>query len=123
EQFLEHGPVKLPGPMLVGVGQRRARRGRAAQVLELALATAQPAADLAQRVCTAELAEQHRDELPPAGEATCMSFGGPPLDQRLQLGARKQLEQLTEHAGESAHGWASLAFGVSKLGRLDSTIP
>ena len=44
--LLEHGGVELPRPMLAGIGQRRARRGRDAQVLERALAAAQRAADL-----------------------------------------------------------------------------
>jgi hypothetical protein len=104
QQRLEHGPVELPGPMFVRVGQRRATRRRDPQVLELALAAAQPAADLPQRVGPAELAEQHRDELPPAREPTGVALGMRPRHQRLELGPRKELEQLAEHAAESAHG-------------------
>ncbi len=39
-----------------------------AEVLELALATAQPAVDLAQALGLGELAEEHGDEVVPAGE-------------------------------------------------------
>jgi hypothetical protein len=103
EQLVEDGPVQLPGPMLVGIGQRRAVRRGDAQMLELALAAAQPP-DLPQRVGPAELAEQHRDELPPAREPAGVALGVRPRHQRLELGPRKELEQLAEHAAESAHG-------------------
>ena len=89
EQLLEHGAVELPRPMFIGIGQRRAGRGRDAQVPELALAAAQPAADLPQRMGAPELAEQHGDELPPAGEAAGMALGVRPLHRGLELGARK----------------------------------
>jgi len=112
EQRLEHRAVELPRPMLVGVGQRRARGGLDAQVLELALATAQAAADLPQRMGTSELAEQHRHELTPAGEATGVALRARLLDQGLEFGARKQLEELAEHAGKFPHGWASFVWRV-----------
>jgi len=73
-------------------------------VLQLAFAAAQPAADLSQRMGAPELAEQHGDELPPAREAARMALRVRPLHQGLELCPRKQLEQLAEHAGESAHG-------------------
>jgi hypothetical protein len=73
-------------------------------MLELTFAAPQSPADLAQRVGAAELAEQHRHELPPAGEPAGMALGVRPRHQRLELGARKQLEELAEHAAESTHG-------------------
>ena len=92
EQLLEHRPVQLPRPMLVGIGQRGAMRRRDAQVLELALAAAQPPADLPQRVRAPELTEQHGHELPPAREPARVALGVGPLHQGLELRARKQLE-------------------------------
>ena len=112
EQGLEHGAVQLPRPMLVGVGQGRAGRRLDPQVLELALATAQPPADLSQRVGAPELAEQHGHELAPAGEAARVALRPGLLDQGLELGPRKQLEELAEHAGEFPHGWASFVWCV-----------
>ena len=70
---------------------------------QLALAARQPAADLAQRVRPAQLAEQHGDELAPAGEAARVPLGLRRHDGLLKLGARKKLEQLTEDAAESGH--------------------
>ena len=104
EQRLEHRPVELPRPMLVRVGQRRPTRRGDAQVLELALAAAEPAADLAQGVGAAELAEEHRHELPPTGEPPGVPLRVRPRHQSLKLGPREELEQLAEHAAESAHG-------------------
>src|SRR5437870_4197551 len=101
---VEHGAIELPRAVFVGVRQGRARGRRDAQVLELALAAAQPAANLPQRMGAPELAEQHRHELPPAREAPRVTLGVRPLHQGLELRPRKQLEQLAEHAGESAHG-------------------
>ena len=104
EERLEHGPIELPRAMGVGIGQRRAGRRRDAQVFELALTAAQPAADLSQGMGTAELAEEHGDELPPAREPAGMALGVRPRHQRLELRPRKQLEELAEHAAESTHG-------------------
>jgi len=55
-------------------------------------------------VGAAELAEQHRDELAPAGEPAGVPLGVRPLDQRQELGPREQLEQLAEHAAECTPG-------------------
>jgi hypothetical protein len=89
QERVEHGAIELPRAVGVGIGQRRAGGGRDAQVLELALAAAQPAADLPQRMGAPELAEQHGHELPPAGEAARMALRVRPLHQGLELGAWK----------------------------------
>jgi GNAT superfamily N-acetyltransferase len=73
-----------------------------------ALATGQAVADLAQRVGTAELAEQHRDELGPAGKALRGSLGVVPLYQSREFGARKMLQQLIEQARDRYHDLALL---------------
>src|SRR5207247_11350535 len=115
EHLLEHRAVELPRPMFVGIRQRRAGGRGDAQVLELPLAAAQSPADLPQRMGAPELTEQHGHELAPAGEAARMALGQRPLHQDLELRPRKQLEQLAEHAGESANGWASLVWGLRRL--------
>jgi hypothetical protein len=54
KQRFEHHAIQLPGPMLVGVGQRGPGGGGDAQVTQLAFAASPPAADLAQGVGSAE---------------------------------------------------------------------
>jgi hypothetical protein len=61
-------------------------------------AAAQAVADLAQRIGASQLAEQHGDELRPAGKALGGALGSVLLDQRGELGAGKMLEQLIEQA-------------------------
>jgi len=94
------------------VSVSRALRYNAAYMLECMLVeherdgsawrgeAAQAPAGLPQGVGAAKLAEQHRHELPPAGEAARVALGVRPLDQRLELCPREQLEQLAEHAAE-----------------------
>ena len=92
QQLLKDGFVDLPGALPVGVGQRRARRsGGQAQMPRLALAGRQAAADLAQRLGTAELAKQHGDELSPAGEAAGVALPAMLADGLFKLRAREQL--------------------------------
>ena len=76
--------------MLVGVGQRRAaRRLEDTEVDQSPEAAGQTVADLAQRIGPAELAQQHRDELRPAGEALGGALGVVRLDQRPEFVAGK----------------------------------
>ena len=71
---------------------------------QLAFAGGQPAADLAQRLRTRQLAEEHGHELAPAGEVAGVALGFVLAHCGLKLGARKQLQHLTENAGYSDHG-------------------
>ena len=58
--------------------------------------TTQTIADLTQRIGAAELAEQHRDKLGPAGKSLGGMLGGVLLDECAELSAGKMLEQLIE---------------------------
>ncbi len=87
QQFLKHGPVELPRPVLIGVGQRRPRRRRNPQVAQFPLAAGQAPADFAQGVGPPQLAEQHRHKLAPAGEPARMPLGIRPLHQGMELGS------------------------------------
>jgi hypothetical protein len=80
---------------------------------QLAQATAQAVANLAQRIGVGELAEQHRDQLRPAAKAFGTPFGVVFLDQRRELGPREMLEQLIEETRNLYDGFAFLvgAFG------------
>ena len=59
-------------------------------------AAAQAIADFAQRIGASQLAEQHGDELSPAGKALGVTLGGVLPDECGELGAGKVLEQLIE---------------------------
>ena len=105
EKLIKDAAIKLPGTMLVGVGQGGARgRVRQSQVAQLAFAGGQPAADLAQRLRPAQMAEQHGHELAPAGEPACMALGLVLPNSPLELMAGKQVQHLAENAGYSCHG-------------------
>ena len=99
QQLEEDRLVQLPGPVRIRVGQRGPARSRDPQVAELPLAAGQPPADLPERLRPAQLAEEHGDELPPAGEAPGVALGLRVLDRPLELEAREELvEDLAEHA-------------------------
>ena len=113
-ELVEHALVKLPRPMFVGVGQGVERRGTSgqAQVAKLAFTGGQPAANLAQRLRTCQLAERHGHELAPAGEAAGVSLGLVLAHRGLKLGTRKQMQHLTENAGYSNHGDGGTPLGL-----------
>jgi hypothetical protein len=75
------------------------------------LSAGQAAADLAQRVRPAQLAEQHRHDLVPTSESAHVALGVRGHDRLLELGAWKKLEQLAEDAAESRQGVALLVDG------------
>ena len=105
QQLLEYGLEQLPRPVFVGVAQRRPlRRHRNPQVLQLALTTGQPSADLPQRMRPPQLAEQHGYELTPTGEAPRVVFRLVLFHRAFELQTREQLQQLRENATESSHG-------------------
>jgi hypothetical protein len=106
QQLVEDLFIESPRPMRIRVRERRAARRGDPQVGELAFAAGQPATNLPQRVRTSELTEQHRHELPPAGEPAGVPFGLRRGHGVLKVGSRKKLEQLTEDAAKSRHrGW------------------
>ena len=89
--------VKRGGAVFVGIGQRRSLRSPChAEMRQLAQATGKAAANLAQTIRPCQMAEQHGDELVPAGEALGVSFGAMLLDQERELRAWKMAKQLTE---------------------------
>ena len=61
--------------MLVGIGQGGPAGSGNAQVLELPFTASEPSGDLPEGMGSAQLAKEHGDKLPPAGEAAGMTFG------------------------------------------------
>ena len=88
EQSVEDLLEQFPRTMAVGVGQRRARRRFDPQVGQFALATLQPAFDFPQRMCPAQLAEQHANELAPTRQPLTAVLRSRLFDHALEVGAR-----------------------------------
>jgi|TARA_B100000315_G_scaffold154507_1_gene143040 hypothetical protein len=63
---------------------------------QLAQTTRKAAANLAQTIRPRQMAEQHGDELVPAGKALGVSFRAMFLDQERELRAGEMAKQLTE---------------------------
>ena len=83
--------------MFVGIGQSgAARRSGNSDVDQTPQAAAQAIADFAQRIGASQLAEQHGDELRPAGKALGVTLSGVLLDECGEFGSGKVLEQLIE---------------------------
>src|ERR1035441_5681027 len=99
QRLLEHGLVKLPRSMFIGVGQRGLLGcHRHPQMLQLPLAARQSTSDLAPRMRPAQLAKQHRHELTPTGETSRVPLGLVLLHRLFEFPARKQFQHLREHA-------------------------
>jgi hypothetical protein len=71
---------------------------------ELAQAAGKAVTDLSQGVRACCLAEEHGDELGPAGKALCGAFGLVLADQGGEFETREVLKQLTEKASAAYHG-------------------
>jgi len=115
EELEEDLFIKLPGAMLVGIGQGGPAGSGDAQMLELPFTASEPSGDLSEGMGSAQLAKEHGDKLPPAGEASGMTFGAGLVHRLLELDSRKQLQELAEYATESIHQWPSLGGGMDLL--------
>jgi hypothetical protein len=71
---------------------------------QLAFAGGQSATDFAQRLCAAQMAEQHGYKLAPTRETASMPFSAVFYNGLFKHGAGKQLQHLAENAGYSCHG-------------------
>ena len=108
EQFFE----QRGGAVFVGIGQGRAARCLVdAQMRQFPHTAAQAVADLAQGIGVPQVAEQHGDELRPAGKALGGTLGGVLLDEGGKLRPRKVLEQLIEQARD-LYDWIALLWAA-----------
>src|ERR1700719_119662 len=78
---------------------------------QFAFAGGQPAADFAQRLRVAQMAEQHGYKLSPTRKPASVPFRAVLDDGSFKLGARKQLQHLAENAGYSCHGGGGPPYG------------
>ncbi|WP_245632531.1 hypothetical protein, partial [Edaphobacter aggregans] len=77
--------------------------------------------DFTQTVGPSQLAEQHGDELTPAGKASGVPLGSMLANRSLEIGARKQLQELAENTAYSIHG-GCLSHASSGLLRTHFTL-
>jgi len=91
KQLAKQKLIKLPGPVLIRVGQGRAAGSGDAKMFQLPLATSQPPNDLPERMGSAQLTEKHGHKLSPARESPSVSLGFRFSDCFLELDSRKQL--------------------------------
>jgi hypothetical protein len=83
-------------------------------VIELPFNRSKTLADLTKRLRSAQLTEQHGHELLPASESSGVPFGLRLSHHLLELRAGKQLEYLTENAGECFHAGPPVGRRFSK---------
>jgi hypothetical protein len=83
--------IKLPGAVLIGIGQGGAIGGRNAQVFQFAFTASQTAGNLSERMGSAQLAEEHGHQLTPASESPGMTFGLGLFNRLLKLDSGKEL--------------------------------
>jgi hypothetical protein len=89
KHLVEDGLIELPGPVRIGVRERRPARDGRPEMRQPTLAAGQAATDLPQRMRPPELGKQHGDELIPAGKPARMPLGLRVLHRTLELEARK----------------------------------
>jgi hypothetical protein len=91
EQNKEEFLIEGPGAVFVRVGEGGAIGGGNAQVLQFALTTSEASGDLAEGMGSAQMTEEHGDELAPAGEPSGMAFGASLFDRLMEFRSRKEL--------------------------------
>src|ERR1700741_957870 len=108
KQNAENLLIQLPGPVLIGIGERGfVGRPSNAEMLQFSFATRQPAANLAQRTSLPQLAKQHGHELAPAGKSAGMALCTGLSNCLFKFQARKELQQLRKNAAYSVQGGIS----------------
>ena len=68
----------------------------------------QPAVNLTKRIGSAEVAEQHRHELIPAGKSFRALLGLVPPDSPIKISTRNQRQNLGKHARNLYHSFVSV---------------
>jgi len=91
EQLIKQVLVKLPGAVLIRIGQGGAAGSGDTQVFQLPLTASQAPGNLPEGMGSAQLTEKHGHKLAPTGESPSMSLGFRFSDGLLELDSRKQL--------------------------------
>jgi hypothetical protein len=91
EQNQEEFLIEGPGAVFVRIGEGGAVGGGDAQVFQLALTTSETSDDFPEGMGSAQMTEEHGDELAPAGESSGMAFGASLFDSLVKFMSRKEL--------------------------------
>jgi hypothetical protein len=91
EQLNKEMLIKLPGTVLIRIGQGGAAGSRDSKMFQFPLTASQASGNLPEGMSSTQLAEQHGHKLSPAGESSGMPFGFRFFDCLLELDSRKQL--------------------------------
>ncbi len=91
EQLTKQLLIKLPGAVLICIGQGGAAGSGDTQVFQLPLTASQAPGNLSEGMGSAQLTEKHGYKLSPTGESPSMSLGFRFSDGLLELDSRKQL--------------------------------
>jgi len=87
KEFLIEGP----GAVFVRVSEGGAVGGGNAQVFQFALTTSEASDDLPEGMGSAQMTEEHGDELAPAGEPSGMAFSASLFDRLMEFRSWKEL--------------------------------
>ncbi len=91
EQLTKQMLIKLPGTVLIRIGQGGAAGSGDTKVFQLPLTTSQAPGNLPEGMGSAQLTEEHGHKLPPTGESSSMPLGFRFSNCLLELDSRKQL--------------------------------
>jgi hypothetical protein len=91
EQLIKQKLIKLPGPVLIRVGQGGTAGSGDPKMFQLPLTTSQAPGNLPKGMGSAQLTEQHSHKLSPAGKSPSVPLGFRFSDGLLKLDSRKQL--------------------------------
>lgn len=110
KQREKHGRIHFPRAMFVGIGKCRFDRGGYFKMPQLSFTRGKAFGDLAQRIRPAELTEQNRNELVPAGKSLGLLFCVMLAYHVIECHLRKKVQQLSENPYTFSH--AGLLHGV-----------
>jgi hypothetical protein len=91
EQLNKQMLIKLPGTVLICIGQSGAAGSRDSKMFQFPLTASQTSDNLPEGMSSTQLTEQHGHKLPPAGKSPSMPLGFRFSDCLLELDSRKQL--------------------------------
>ena len=91
EQLNKEMLIKLPGTVLIRIGQGGAAGGRDSKMFQFPLTASQASGNLPEGMSSTQLTEKHGHKLPPTGESPSMPLGFRFSEGLLKVDSRKQL--------------------------------